>query len=233
MSRPTISELAWPMDDDSRQQAQKWASEFANQLLDWTWRAFDTLHADVLSRVDLSQPLEQMERDLTSLHFREIQRIWERETEGYSAFAPQPEWPEMATRSPAPAKPPAYDIAFVWNDNQRIAWPIEAKVVRTTGTLAEYVKDTEKFTGGVAAPFVGEGAQIAYLLTGTTDEFFSNLNAGISITLQEVPEFSDRPHRVSFHARASAPDLRLHHMVMCCGSNKEDSLGRVRTGPGR
>jgi hypothetical protein len=42
----------------------------------------------------------------------------------------------MATRSAAPAKPPAYDIAFIWHDNPRVAWPIEAKVVPTPGTLA-------------------------------------------------------------------------------------------------
>ena len=220
MSRPTFSELAWPMDADSRQQAQEWAGEVATQVLEWTWRAFDSLRANVLTRIDLNQPLEQLERDLTSHHFREIQQLWKTETEGFSAFSPHHEWPEMATRSPAPAKPPAYDLAFVWNDNPRVAWPIEAKVVPTTGTLAQYVADTAKFTGGIAAPFVSEGAQVAYLLTGETAEFFSNLSAGSSITLEEAAEFSDRPHRISLHARAPAPDLRLHHMAMFCGIKK-------------
>lgn len=222
MSRPTLSELAWPMDADSRQQAQEWAGEVARQVLDWTWRAFDSLRTNILSRIDLTQPLEQVERDLASHHFREIQLLWKTETDGYSAFSPHHEWPEMATRSPAPAKPPAYDIAFVWADNPRVAWPIEAKVVQTPGTLAEYVADTKKFTGGIASPFVSEGGQVAYLLTGATDEFFSNLSAGSSVALEEVAEFSARPHRMSLHPRASAPDLRLHHMAMFCGCQKED-----------
>jgi len=224
MSRPTFSELAWPMDADSRRQAKEWAGEVATQVLDWTWRAFDCLRANVLSGIDLNQPLEQLERDLTSNHFTEIQTLWAYETGGYSAFYPHHEWPEMETRSPAPAKPPAYDIAFVWNDNRRVAWPIEAKVVPTAGTLSQYLADTAKFIGGIAAPFVGEGAQIAYLLDGEIPEFFSKLSAGISVTLKEVTAFAARAHRVSSHTRASAPDLCLHHMAMFCGARKDDFL---------
>ena len=216
MSRPTFSELAWPMDEASRQQAEEWAAGVRIQVLDWTWRGFDAMKVNLLSRVDLSQPLEQLERDLTSHHFRQIQRLWKLETDGYAAFAPQPEWPEMATRSSAPAKPPAYDIAFVWNDNPRVAWPIEAKVVPTSGTLAPYLGDTKKFTDGIAAPFVGEGAQLAYLLAGTTDEFFKNLNNQLAIPLRCLQQFSARPHHVSSHARTGCPNLELHHMAMLC-----------------
>jgi hypothetical protein len=219
MSRPTVSELVWPMDVESHQQAQEWAGAASLQVLDWTWRAFDALRTNVLNRIDLRQPLEQLERDLTSHHFREIQKLWTRETDGYSAFAPQHEWSEMATRSPAPAKPPANDIAFVWNDNQRVAWPIEAKVVSTVAALAKYLQDTAKFTNGKAAPFVGEGAQIAYLLSGLADSFFLNLSN--HFTLEVVNEFANRSHRCSRHKRTSAPALLLHHMAMLCISCDE------------
>jgi hypothetical protein len=214
MSRPTPSEVVWPMDADSHQQAQEWASDATKQVLDWTWLGFDAMKASLLSRVDFSQPLDQVERDLTSHHFREIQQLWASETEGYAAFAPQPEWPEMATRSPAPAKPPAYDIAFVWNDNPRVAWPIEAKVVPTSGTLAPYLGDTTKFISGTAAPFIGEGAQIAYLLNGTADDFFNNLSLQLPPPLQTFVDFSARSHRISSHSRTNVPNLRLHHMAM-------------------
>lgn len=216
-SRPTLSELTWPMDDESCRQAENWAAGIKNQAFDWTWRAFDALRANVLGRVNLNQPLDQLERDLARLHFSEIQTLWAKETGGECAFAPHHEYPELETRSPAPAKPPAYDIAFVWNDNQRVALPIEAKVVPTPGTLAQYLKDTAKFTRGTAAPFTGEGAQIAYLLTGTTDGFFTKLGNGLMSQLQPLPEFTDRPHRMSSHTRKTAPDLRLHHMAMFCG----------------
>jgi hypothetical protein len=209
------------MDDESRRQAADWAAGSSIQALEWTWRGFDALRANVLSRVDMTQPLEQLERDLTSFHFQAIQQLWARETEGYSSISPVPEWPEMETRSPAPAKPPAYDIAFVWNENKRVAWPIEAKVVPTTSTLAPYLGDTAKFVNGTAAPLVGEGAQVAYLLSGTTSDFFSNLSGKLASPLQPVAKFSNRPHRLSQHTRATAPNLRLHHLAMHCGPTRE------------
>jgi hypothetical protein len=205
------------MDAESHQQAQEWARAVGMQVLDWTWRGFEALRINLLGGIDLNEPLEQLERDLTSHHFREIQQLWKRETDGFSAISPQPEWPEMATRSPAPAKPPAYDIAFVWNDNPRVAWPLEAKVVATCGTLAPYLSDTAKFTDGTAAPYVREGAQIAYLLSGSAMEFFTNLSTRLALNLTALPAFASRAHRHSDHTRNNAPNLRLHHMAMLCG----------------
>ena len=218
MSRPTLSELAWPMDDESRRQAEDWAAGVSIQVLDWTWRGFDAVRAGILASIDLTQPLEQLERDLARHHFQEINMLWARETGGECAFAPHHEYPELETRAPAPAKPPAYDIAFVWNANRRIAWPVEAKVVPTPGTLADYLGDVKKFTDGIAAPLSGGGAQIAYLLTGTTDDFFNNLSARLSSPLQTVPEFSARPHRTSHHTRELSPELLLHHLTMHCSA---------------
>ena len=60
MSRPTLSDLVWPMDDESRRHAEEWAAGVSVQVLDWTWRAFDVLHANVLRRIDMSQPLARL-----------------------------------------------------------------------------------------------------------------------------------------------------------------------------
>jgi hypothetical protein len=216
MSRPTASELRWPMDDESRRQAEDWAAAVSIQVLGWTWRAFDALRANVLNHVDMRQPLEQLERDLTSKHFVEIQRIFGAETEGFSSILPHHEYPENESRPGGSGKPPASDISFIWYENQRVSWPIEAKVVPTPDTLAEYLGDTKKFVDGIAAPLVGEGAQIAYLLSGKTGNFFDNLRSRLPSPLQALPDFSDRAHRVSSHARTSVPDLQLHHMAMYC-----------------
>ncbi len=217
-----MSELRWPMDDDSRRQAEDWAAGVSFQVLEWTWRAFDALRANVLNHVDMSQPLEQLERDLTSKHFIEIQRIFGPETEGFSSILPHHEFPENESRPGGSGKPPASDISFVWYENQRVSWPIEAKVVPTPGTLAEYLGDTQKFVDGIAAPLVGEGAQIAYLLTGKTDIFFDNLSTRLPSPLKALPEFSDRAHRVSSHARTSLPELQLHHMAMYCSQQEAE-----------
>ena len=140
MSRPALSELRWLMDDESRRQAEDWAVGASHQVLDWTWRAFDALHANLMSRVDMTQPLEQLERDLTSKHFIEINRLWAAETGGESSIAPHHEFPENESRPGGCGKPPASDICFIWYANQRVSWPIEAKVLPTPGTLARRVR---------------------------------------------------------------------------------------------
>lgn len=215
--RPTFSELAWPDDPADADLPRNWARSVSVQVLDWTWRGFDELQRSHLSRVDLTQPLEQLERDLTRHHFIEIQAIYQAETEGFSALIPVHEWPEMETRSSAPAKPPAYDLGYVHHGNRRWAWPIEAKVLSTPGNLYQYLADVKgKFECGVAAPLVGDGGMIAYLLSGSADTVFKNLAERFYCDLVVVPEFASRPHRASNHPRTSAPDLRLHHMVMKC-----------------
>lgn len=215
--RRTFSEFAWPDDPADADLPVQWACSVATQVLDWTWRAFDTFRANHLVRVDLTQPLEQLERDLTRQHFVAIQVLFAAEEDGYPAFVPHHEFPEMESRTSASAKPAAYDLAFVSTANPRWAWPLEAKVVPSAGRLGEYLKDVnDKFIGGVAAPLVGEGAMIAYLLTNETATVFENLANRLNQPLEVVSEFSDRPHRISRHVRTASPDLRLHHLLMEC-----------------
>ena len=92
--RPTFSELRWPDDPADADLPCQWASSVAMRVLDWTWRAFDALQTNHLMHVNLNQPLEQLERDLTRNHFIEIQRIFGAETDGYQNFVPHHEWPE-------------------------------------------------------------------------------------------------------------------------------------------
>ena len=214
--RPTFSEMRWPMDEESAAQAERWAEDVSAQVIDWTWRGFDQLREQHLNQVDFSQPLEQVERDLTSKHFICITQLWAMETGGFSSISPHHEYPENETRPPAPGRPPAYDLAFVWVENQRVAWPIQAKVVQTPKAIAAYVGDVEKFLGGTAAPLTGRGGLIAYLLAGEPAEFFDELQAHVHAKLEIVPAFQARAHRLSHHQRNQAPPLCLHHMSMMC-----------------
>jgi hypothetical protein len=188
------------------------------QVLDWTWRSFDELKASHLSKVDVTQPLEQLERNLAALHFNELNLLWAKETGGYSSIRPIPEWPELQTRPAAPGRPPAYDFAFVFNENQRIAWPIEAKVVPTSNTLAAYLSDVAKFVTGAAAPLTGEGGVIAYLLQGPELDFLAALGKKLSepLATPTAAALLCRAHRISQHEISGAPQLRLHHLVMLC-----------------
>lgn len=216
--RRTFSEERWPIDARSIAEARQWAGDVAVQVLDLIWRSFDRLKENHLAEVDLAQPLEQLERNLAALHFIELNTLWAQETGGYSSIVPIPEWPELESRPAAPGKPPAYDFAFVFTDNQRVSWPIEAKVVPTPNTLAAYMSDITKFVSGVAAPLTGEGGVIAYLLDGEELEFLVALESKLGEPLKEISASAlmYRAHRVSQHERSPASQLRLHHLVMLC-----------------
>lgn len=212
--RPTFSEVYWPMDAESLELAREWAQCVTEQVLDWTWRAFESLHDQHLARMDFQQPLEQIERDLTAKHFSYINVLWAKETGGFSALVPHHEFPELASRPLGAGKPPAYDFAFVWQENPRIAWPMEAKVVKTPGTLREYLADVDKFCSGKAAPFVDQGGLIAYLLSGSADDFFGRLESKLNVPLTKNRIRERRAYRYSFHERQVAPRICLHHLVL-------------------
>ena len=221
--RAAFREQAWPEDPDFKELALKWAETASEQILDWVWRAYDALRVGPMRRVDLTGPLDQLERDLTNLHFIEIQRLWARDTDGYSTLSPGHESPEFESRHSAPAKPPAYDLGFVHSQNPRISWPIEAKVVKKPSALSAYLGDVQnKFIEGIAAPFVGHGAMIGYLLSGTAHEVFAGLEARLSQSLNHHSVFATRDHWTSFHVRGKSqfgrdlPDLLLHHLIMTC-----------------
>lgn len=206
------------MDDTSRAEARRWAEDVSCQVLEWVWKGFDRFRAEHLSKVDMEQPLEELERDLTRNHFVAVNQTWAMETQGFASLTPAMEWPEVENRPPPPGRSPAYDFAFVCNDNPRVAWPVEAKVLPTSGRLAPYEGDVKRFTDGTAAPFVGEGGMIGYLLKGAPNDFFANLEVKLGQTLGTCLRFSARPHRTTLHTRSTAPALRLHHMIMECES---------------
>src|SRR5690348_13470 len=106
--RPTLGEQRWPTDAQSVAQARRWAEGVATQVLDWTWRSFDRLRNNHITKVDLTQPLEQLERSIVSMHYTELNALWAQDTGGYSSISPAHEWPEMETRPRAPGRPPAY-----------------------------------------------------------------------------------------------------------------------------
>jgi hypothetical protein len=215
--RPTVSELALPLDEAILRAANEWAKDGFLMMLEWVWEAWDRVQSADLSRVNFQQPLEEVERDLTSNHAIWINRIYARETGGYCAVTPQHEYPERESRPPPPGRSPAYDLAFVWRENSRIAWAIEAKVLKTDRNLAPYERDVTKFLSGKAAPFVCQGGIIAYLISGNAEDFHDGVRKKLRTKFDSIERFPTRPHRSSKHRRKKHPELELHHMVMeCC-----------------
>ena len=159
--RQTYSERIWPDTIEFNSLLDKWQNSGSTILLGFVWEGYDSLWSKYISRLDCNQGDEDLERNITQLLEPEIR-------DAMNAFEPfyvQHDPFEHETRKPAPASPPQYDIAFVWRENPRIMWPLEAKVLRTDGTISEYKKAiTEKFLTCRYAPFSSEGAMLGYLI---------------------------------------------------------------------
>lgn len=213
--RRTLNSLAFPQDVTLGNLPVEWAADVSKRVLEWTWASFDRLKARTLAGIDLTVPIEQLERALTQHHYVELQILISEETDGYCSFVAVHECDEFEKLTSATAKPPSNDIGFMHRTHRRWVWPIEAKVVPTVNTLASYLTDVEKFKNGLAAPLIGEGAVIAYLLRGTSVEFFRNLLEHVT-PLDSVDGFPEDMHRCSRHDRVGIPTIRLHHLAMSC-----------------
>ena len=130
---------------------------------------------------------------------------------------------ERETMMPPPSQPPQYDLAFVLRADERIMWPMEAKVLETDkkGAVGKYIKDVnDEFLTCRYAPFSSEGAMIGYLLSGNPAEAFKNIAAKIPYDLATHPAFTHRPHMISEHKRRVKKDkpypreFRCHHLIL-------------------
>lgn len=63
--RRTISEARWPDTPNFVELAKKWRSDAITVLLNLIWQGHDLYQEDILSKVDLSQADDQLERDIT------------------------------------------------------------------------------------------------------------------------------------------------------------------------
>ena len=182
-------------------------------LLDFVWRGYDLLMTQLPAGIDP----KDVERSITqSLELR-IRRTMT----GYEPFDIQHEPYERETMKPPPAQPPQYDLAFVLRADEKIMWPLEAKVLDTDGVVGEYVKDVRnEFLTYRYAPFSREGAMVAFLLAGVPAKVFSNIATKLPCTLKAHPKFLARLHKTSEHQRLPKlgknypSDFRCHHLIL-------------------
>lgn len=181
-------------------------------MLGFVWRGYDQMQRDKPS-VDG----RDLERSITQLLAPRIDRAMSGDEPFYVQHGPF----ERETMQPPPAQPPQYDIAFVLCKEERIMWPMEAKVLETSGAVSEYIKDIrEQFLTCRYAPFSGEGAMLGYLLSGTADNAFQNISKKMPCELEGHPAFSSRPQKLSSHTRTvpsgkTYPSkFRCHHLML-------------------
>lgn len=219
MSRrgPTVSELRWQDTHDFVEMAKTWREDASVILLTFVWQGYDLLQDEVLSQIDLSQAEEELERNITQPFELRIRRVMG----GFEPFEIQHGPYENETRQSPPAQPPQYDLAFVLRANERIMWPLEAKVLRSDGAVALYIKDLKnEFLTCYYAPFSSEGAMLGYLFSGNSSNVFRHLEAKIPCKLFHHPDFPDRDHKYSDHTRhvpankSYPPHFRCHHLIL-------------------
>jgi hypothetical protein len=192
--------------------AAEWCRDQSENLLGFVWQAYEQLKVD--------QPFidgRDLERSITQVLEPRIRSKMSGDEPFYFQHKPG----EHATMLAPPAQPPEYDMAFVLRAEERIMWPMEAKVLETDGTVADYVKDIrEQFLTCRYAPFSGDGAMIGYLLSGSTNKAFNNIAKKTPCVLEDVPAFIERPHKLSRHTRSGSlckiqhSEFRCHHLIL-------------------
>ena len=212
--RQTILEVGLPDTPDFVQLAPKWGADASMLLLAFVWEGYDLLRDEVLSHINWSQDYEELERTITQ---RFVPKIRQQMT-GYEPFSVEHNPYEFETRMPPPAQPPQYDIAFVLYDNKKleIMWPLEAKILRSDGAVAPYIKDIQnEFLTCRYAPFSSEGGMLGYLFSGNPNKAFSNIEAKLPCALSHHPQFLNRDHKKSHHRR-SVPSGKHYPADFCC-----------------
>ncbi|MDD4965162.1 MAG: hypothetical protein PHI11_14715 [Gallionella sp.] len=192
--------------------SSSWCKDQSEIILGLIWRGYDQMQNDkpVVDGRDL-------ERSITQLLEPRIARAMS----GDEPFYVQHGAFERETMLPPPAQPPQYDIAFILKSDEQFMWPIEAKVLETAGTVSEYIKDIHgQFLTCRYAPFLGEGAMLGFLLSGTADDAFRNIAQKTPCELENHPAFSSRSQKLSHHTRsvplgkAYPTKFRCHHLML-------------------
>lgn len=192
--------------------AREWCDDQSAILLSFVWQAYDQMLRD-----DPFVDGRDLERSVTQLLEPRIDGVMS----GDEPFYIQHEPKERETMKFSRGQPPEYDLAFVLRVDERIMWPLEAKVLETPAKISEYVKAIrEKFVKCQYAPFCSEGSMLGYLLSGSPFDAFKNIAATVPCVLVDHPSFPSRPHKLSEHLRivplgkSYPPSFRCHHLIL-------------------
>jgi hypothetical protein len=195
----------------------QWRPDAIMFLIELIWNGCDQLINGLLAKCDLSEVDHDLERGITQELEIEINRL----RPDYAPFIAQHERFEHATRGSRGKRGRQYDIAFVWVDDRRLTWPIEAKVLRTPSSLADYLDSLRnRFLNCQYAPYSSQGAMLGFLFSGKPTAVFDALQEALGIVFRPHPSFLSRDHRTSEHARQVPQgkpyprEFLCHHLVL-------------------
>jgi len=173
--------------------AVSWMRHSEEAFVSYVWAGYD--------RMSQQRPAidgRDLERSITQL----LEGVIRDEMSGDEPYFLQHSPFERETMQPPPAQPPAYDLAFVFRADPRVMWPLEAKVLLTPGSLADYVRDVrDQYLTCRYAPFSPSGGMLGYLLQGSAESALHNIATQLHCTLAPLTAFAPRPCAVSTHSR--------------------------------
>jgi len=215
-----------PVDPAFVAQACAWLKSPSQNVLRFVWSGYDQMVRD--------QPAvdgRDLERSITQLLEPRVRAAMT----GYEPFYVQHGVFEHETMAAPPAQPPQYDLAFVWRTDERVMWPLEAKVMTTPKTIAPYAADVAgEFLTCRYAPFTSSGAMLGYLLSGRTTATFAQIAKKMNIQLFATAASSERAERVSQHRRVVPAGKSYSSLFDCYHLLLEfGQLRRVRSGSNR
>ncbi|MGK7878813.1 MAG: hypothetical protein AB4060_01735 [Crocosphaera sp.] len=215
--KTTYSQERYPETQDFVILAKNFSSDAIIKLWNFVWQGYDNYYQEILEPINLSKDYGEIEREITQDLAVDIQRIMP----SLGSFVLQHERYEMENTNTTPGRPKQPDLVFVLYSNRRISYPIEAKVLSSDGEVAEYIKEiNENFLTCRYAPFSSEGGMLGYLLKGSPDQAFTNIEKKTPCTLSDHPDFPNRHHKISDHQRSipeSKPyplNFRCHHLIL-------------------
>lgn len=216
MARRTYTERRWPDTPEFNSVLRALKTGGSIRLLELAWQGYDRFCIEALCDMDCSLEDEDLERDITE----HLELMISDMMSGYEPFWVQHGPYERESRVGGGAQPPQYDLAFKLRCNPRIMWPLEAKVLRTDGSVPEYTEGLKSnFLTCRYSPFSNEAGMLGYLLSGTPERAFDSIAKKGGWELARHEHFPNRDHRTSDHKRTVPPgkaypvDFRCHHMI--------------------
>lgn len=219
--RQTLLEARHPASDEQLARlAAIWCPLFANQILSATWAGLRSLSELDVGSIDLAEADENLERHLTlSLTPRIRQAIDED-----ASYGVEHQVSEEATRLHR-GQPPTPDIAFIFFEQPRLIWCIEAKILRSDGKVSEYVKGVqENYLSCRYSPYFAEGTMLGFLVSGIPANAINNVAKSLGVQTESVVTEPGQLHHRSHHKRTPptgrvfATAFICHHFIVLLGS---------------
>lgn len=211
MNKPlTPIQANYPVPEDFVYMAKRWRPDAIEIMLGYVWKGFDILLKD--EKFNLNDADESLEREISFVVCQRIRTAMGGKPPYYLEHLP----PENERRFSGKAAPPTPDLGFVWNQNPRAIFPLEAKILKNDRQISEYVNEIKgNFLTGRYASFSSEAAILGYLLSGKAENVFENVASILKCPLEQYHPFQKRDHRYSKHKRNKNGDRKTSKEFMC------------------